>query len=269
MTIDNMIDTSAEQRQVADLETPDAALVSVRDWEAALRVGQVITNGVTDGFGHQYIYVGETNNDSSATWLVSYREGFASFLSYDANLDDWEVVLEDGEALLVDEFHIAAAKQMVLTVNRHQAETERLKSEVAVANSIGEEHSQRLVDMQSDWDHLNDQLSEFAIGKSYCPEYEQIIENWNEEFKVMQLVGREYEYAVPVQITVVLQGNVRASARQNGNGIDTNQIREVVDQFGQDEFLEKAGLNNISSSNNYSIEAVSWDVDPYSISRVR
>ena len=224
------------------IETNGQAVTqTIAEWLEGLTPGTVIKNG---RYGWEYIWTG-LRNDSHAH-LAGYADGNYGYMGIDGPVGDWATVGDD-VLVIVPDTHLAAVRFMVQErLIRERLSKEHTESIEALRHSLNEELTelrQRNASQQADWDKLNELLGQFAVDKQYCPEYEDVIAQWNEDFNTCQLVGRVYNWDVPVRIVVEVNSTVSLQGRT------PEAVRDLVDDViaDRDEILSKAGFESLGN----------------------
>lgn len=185
----------------------------------------------------------EENDADKWIWLAR-KAGGAWIVARDTPYGEWYRKLENTDQIAQQYTflpHVNAATQE--TVNwMFRAVTFDLQRRVEV--SVQKE-------MQSDWDELNSELNEYADENSFCEKYEQRINEWNDQFSVMKLVGRKKTYEVELSVTARYSVTVEVEATSE------EEASEAAGELDWDDVMGPCDMD--------SPDDLDWDVDSASI----
>lgn len=210
-------------------EAPKPTLKSAGDYFADLKMGHVVVS--TKGlYGLRYVYMGRTARDGvSKVALVALSEGHSvNWLGPDElNAENQWTTVDLISDITVYESLVALDKELV-------ARSRAMESAVT-----------ELDDVRSDFEKLNQLLNEYADDDSLCSEYEDTLDEWNESFAVMKLVGRKQDWEVAVTINggmTAFYGPVSArTAKEAAEMVDRLSEMEIIENlYGRDEISVRA-----------------------------
>ena len=105
---------------------------------------------------------------------------------------------------------IEAAQQEILDLQKQLHEATTRLSVVQESRTAWEN---KYWTARNDWNTLNDHLKDYANENSMCSSFEDKLEEWNEDYKLLKLEGRVREYNVSVTVTATYYATVTVEAK--------------------------------------------------------
>lgn len=157
----------------------------MRVWLLNMAVGTYLT---APNVADPYIWTGKfwTPDGGTQVALLFRPSDMAQLrLQSDSVGSEWRIATE-GEDLLVRRANDDLRNAAVAWADQY------------VTAAVQREWEQKA---RADWKTLNDLQNEYAIDQGYCSTYDDKVESWNEQFKVLQLESRVKDREVEVTVT--------------------------------------------------------------------
>ena len=190
---------------------------NVREFFDSIPVYSVVQVGNT---AQNFVYMGYTyRHDENQISLVG-PNGSEAYLGADThgNENRWRIV----ESTSIDSSHVEALKK-IQELRREYA------SQATELGQIRAMHTNVIDDVQI----INDKLCEYAVDKGYCPEFEEVIDRWNESLSVIELQGRPRDFDVRIKL-----GNSYAHQYLSISARTASEAREIVEAMSMREVMQ-------------------------------
>lgn len=100
-----------------------------------------------------------------------------------------------------------------------------LETELAAAK-------RKIVQMEADFNLLNQLMNTEATERSYCSEYDEMLESWNNRLTVLKLGTRRRTYTVDVEIKLTYANTVEVEANSESHARDLVNDMTTYDVIG-------------------------------------
>lgn len=158
----------------------------------------------------------------------------------------------DGNSHATEEAINAAFK-----VGELSTEITELKRQVDYLSATAVEAEKRAETYRADFDRLNVFLNEYANDKRMCSDYESTLEEWNNSFSLLKLVGRLRDYRVQVSVTVCYSGVITVEA------LNETEAQREVRAWDSSEVLSEIEQQDSYPSVDFDTNGVETDEPPF------
>lgn len=145
-----------------------------------------------DRIGAEYMFTNQYDDVDGVhmAWLLNQAAGVVIGCAI-TETDQWSIVRdEDGDPVFEPETVRLLARTLIATERSLRSMTREREG-----LRLNARH------MRSDWELLNEKLTQESNDRDWCSVYDQLIDQWNGEFQLLQLEPRKRDFEVEVEIT--------------------------------------------------------------------